>query len=160
MSTSLNDALRLPCGARLANRIAKAAITEGLADPRGWPTPDLERLYEGWASSGFGLLISGNIIVDDDHLERPGNVIIDPDSQDQAPALRSWTAKATPGGSHFWAQLSHSGRQTPIAVNRYPLSASDIQVGIPGGLFGKPQAMKRLKFKRSIGRFASAAAIC
>ena len=87
-------------------------------------------------------------------------MIIDPDFQDQAPALRSWTAKATQGGSHFWAQLSHSGRQTPIAVNRYPLSASDIQVGIPGGLFGKPQAMKAFEIQEVIGRFASTAAIC
>ena len=157
---TLNDPLLLPCGARLANRLAKAAITEGLADERGWPTADLERLYQGWAGAGFGLLISGNIIVDANHLERAGNVIIDRDCPRQAKALQSWTACATRGGAHFWAQLSHSGRQTPKAVNRYPLSVSDVQMGLPSAMFGKPRSMTIGEIHLVIEKFASAAAVC
>src|SRR5450631_1357158 len=108
---NIHDPLQLPCGARLSNRLAKAAITEGLADERGWPTAELVRLYEGWSDAGFGLLISGNVIVDGAHLERPGNVVIDHTSSDpgQLQALRGWTREATQYGAHFWAQLSHSG---------------------------------------------------
>ena len=157
---TLNDALLLPCGARLANRLAKAAITEGLADERGWPSAELERLYEGWSDAGFGLMISGNIIVDANHLERAGNVIIERDNAAQAKALRSWTACATRGGAHFWAQLSHSGRQTPKTVNRYPLSVSNVQMGLPSVLFGKPQAMTIGEIHLVIEKFANAAAIC
>jgi 2,4-dienoyl-CoA reductase-like NADH-dependent reductase (Old Yellow Enzyme family) len=156
----VSDALHLPCGAQLPNRLAKAAITEGLADERGWPTAGLEKLYEGWSDSGFGLLISGNILVDGDHLERPGNVIIDRESATQAQALRRWTARATQGGAHFWAQLSHSGRQTPKAVNPRPLSVSELQVGLPGGLFGKPQAMTPGELHLLVEKFVVAAAIC
>ena len=158
--TSINDALYLPCGARLSNRLAKAAITEGLADERGWPTAGLERLYEGWADAGFGLLISGNVLVDAQHLERPGNIIIERENAEQSQALRRWTAGATRGGAHFWAQLSHSGRQTPKTVNKYPLSVSDLQIGLPGGLFGKPQAMTQGEISVVIEKFATAAAIC
>jgi 2,4-dienoyl-CoA reductase-like NADH-dependent reductase (Old Yellow Enzyme family) len=156
----ISDALQLPCGVRLPNRLAKAAITEGLADERGWPTPGLERLYEGWSDAGFGLLISGNILVDGDHLERPGNVIIDRECASQAQALRSWTARATQAGAHFWAQLSHSGRQTPKAVNPRPLSVSELQMGLPGGLFGKPQAMTLGELHLLVEKFATAAEVC
>src|SRR4051812_9132190 len=76
-SSDILSSVTLPCGATIGHRLAKAAITEGLADERGWPTPELERLYTGWADSGFALMVSGNIIVDAEHIERPGNIIID-----------------------------------------------------------------------------------
>jgi 2,4-dienoyl-CoA reductase-like NADH-dependent reductase (Old Yellow Enzyme family) len=93
MSELLAQPLSLPCGARLHNRLAKAAMTEGLADPAGIPTAELDRLYGLWSDGGAGLLLTGNILVDGDHLERPGNVIIDrePDAAMQA-ALSRWCA--------------------------------------------------------------------
>jgi len=45
MAVTLGSELELPCGAVLPNRLAKAAMTEGLATPDGRPTPELERLY-------------------------------------------------------------------------------------------------------------------
>src|SRR5688500_824262 len=69
--------LTLPSGERLSNRLVKAAMTEGLADPLGNASDGLVRVYERWAAGGAGLLISGNVQIDRDHLERPGNVIID-----------------------------------------------------------------------------------
>ncbi len=73
----LDQPLTLPCGAVLPNRLAKAAMTEGLADPLGSPTAELEQLYRVWGAGGCGMLLSGNVQVDGDHLERPGNVILD-----------------------------------------------------------------------------------
>jgi 2,4-dienoyl-CoA reductase-like NADH-dependent reductase (Old Yellow Enzyme family) len=161
VATTLTDSLRLPCGAVLSNRLAKAAITEGLADPRGWPTEALERLYGHWAAGGFGLMITGNVIVDGDHLERPGNVIIDSEpSAEQMAKLKSWTKIATQSGAHLWAQLSHSGRQTQKAINPHPLSPSAIGVGLPGGLFGTPRAMSEGEIVEVIERFATAARAC
>jgi 2,4-dienoyl-CoA reductase-like NADH-dependent reductase (Old Yellow Enzyme family) len=156
----LSDPLVLPCGARLANRLAKAAITEGLADERGWSTDGLERLYEGWSDAGFGLLISGNIIVDGDHLERPGNLVIDQDNALQGQGLRRLTTLATRAGAQFWAQLSHSGRQTPKTINPNPLSASALRVGLPGGLFGNPKAMTEGEICLVVEKFANSAAVC
>ena len=45
MDNLLAQTLTLPCGAVLPNRLAKAAMTEGLANPAGVPTPALETLY-------------------------------------------------------------------------------------------------------------------
>ena len=69
--------LTLPCGAEIPNRLCKAAMTEGLATPAGEATPALNQLYGLWSDGGAGLLLSGNVQIDGDHLERPGNVIID-----------------------------------------------------------------------------------
>ncbi len=151
----------LPCGATLPNRLAKAAMTEGLADPMGRPTPELERLYGIWSDGGAGLLLSGNIQIDADHLERPGNVIIDrePDEAMRA-ALQRWTKAATRNGNHFWAQLAHAGRQTMASVNPHPKAPSVVKLGLPGGQFGKPVALDAAEIPALVGRFAMAARVC
>lgn len=74
-SEPLKQPLTLPCGAVLQNRLCKSAMTEGLATRDGVPTPMLSKLYELWSSSGAGLLITGNVMIDYFHLERPGNVV-------------------------------------------------------------------------------------
>jgi 2,4-dienoyl-CoA reductase-like NADH-dependent reductase (Old Yellow Enzyme family) len=138
----LTAPLTLPCGATLSNRISKAAMTEGLASPDGLPTEELERLYGIWSDGGAGMLLSGNIQVDREHLERPGNVVIhgEPDAE-LAARLASWAKVATRNGNHFWAQLSHGGRQTQAAVNPHPKAPSAVKLGLPGGQFGEPVAL-------------------
>ena len=161
MTTQLADTLRLPCGAVLPNRIAKAAMTEGLATPDGRPTPELERLYGIWSDGAAGMLLSGNIIVDKDHLERPGNVVIEakPDA-DMAARLASWAKAATRNGNHFWAQISHGGRQTQKLVNPQPKSASDVALALPGGQFARPVPLTVEEIAELVRRWAIAAGAC
>ncbi|WP_299191578.1 NADH:flavin oxidoreductase/NADH oxidase family protein [uncultured Erythrobacter sp.] len=156
-----DNPLTLPCGATLPNRFAKAAMTEGLATPDGRPTPELERLYGIWSDGGAGMLLSGNIIIDKDHLERPGNVVIDrePDA-DMAARLASWAKAATRGGNHFWAQLSHGGRQTQKLVNPDPKSSSDVALDLPGGQFGKPSPLTVEEIADLVQRWATASKAC
>jgi len=158
---NISQPLTLPCGAVLSNRIAKAAMTEGLADIHGRPTAELEKLYGIWSDGGAGLHLSGNIQIDADHLERPGNVIIDamPD-EEMRTALKRWTAAATRNGNHFWAQISHAGRQTMKAVNPHPKAPSAVKLGLPGGQFGMPVALTEEEILRLISRFGQAAAVC
>ena len=157
----LGTSLTLPCGATLPNRLAKAAMTEGLADIYGRPTPELGRLYGIWSDGGAGLHISGNIQIDADHLERPGNVIIDTAPyEEMIAALKRWTAAATRGGNHFWAQISHAGRQTMKAVNPKPKAPSAVKLGLPGGQFGTPVPLSEEEILNLIGRFGQAARIC
>ncbi len=153
--------LTLPCGAVLPNRLSKAAMTEGLADPRGVPTAELERLYRVWGAGGAGMLLSGNVHVDGDHLERPGNVIIDrPADGEMLDALLRWTGAAKAGGAQFWAQISHAGRQTMKPVNAHPKAPSAVKLGLPGGQFGQPVALTGAEIDELIRRFAQAAAVC
>ena len=159
MNTVLSQPLKLPCGAELPNRLAKAAMTEGLATPDGVPTPELERLYGIWSDGGAGMLLSGNIQVDADHLERPGNVVIDrePDAAMRA-ALASWARTATRNGNHFWAQISHAGRQTFKIVNPHPKAPSAVKLGLPGGQFGEPVALTIPEIEEIVRRFGICAA--
>lgn len=136
-------------------------MTEGLADIYGHATGDLDRLYLAWSDGGAGMLLSGNIQIDGDHLERPGNVIIDREPDDDAKrALSHWASAATRNGNHFWAQLSHAGRQTQKLVNPHPKAPSAVKVGLPGGQFGQPVALTEEEILNLIGRFGTAARIC
>ena len=148
MPSLLAQTLKLPCGAVLPNRIAKAAMTEGLADPQGRPTAELERLYGIWSDGGAGMLLSGNIQIDRDHLERPGNVIIDrkPDAK-MATALAGWAKAAKVGGAALWMQISHAGRQTQVTVNPHPKAPSAIALDLPGKQFGVPIALTEAEIK-------------
>ena len=161
MATALGQPLSLPCGATLPNRIAKAAMTEGLATPDGVPTDKLDRLYGVWSDGGAGLLLSGNIQVDRAHLERPGNVVIDaePDAA-MREALASWARAATRGGNHFWAQINHAGRQTQKMINPAPKAPSAVTVGLPGGRFGRPVPLTVDEIADIVRRFGLAAAAC
>ena len=92
----ISESLTLPCGALIRNRLCKAAMTEGLADPQGQPTEALNQLYDIWSQGGAGLLLSGNVQIDGDHLERPGNVIVDSEpSVAMQVALERWAAAGT-----------------------------------------------------------------
>ena len=154
MTTLFSQSLELPCGAVLPNRLSKAAMTEGLATADGLPTAELARLYGLWSDGGAGMLLSGNIIVDKDHLERPGNVVIDrPPSEEMQEALKRWADAATRNGNHFWAQISHAGRQTQKLVNPNPKAPSAVKLGLPGGQFGEPVAMTSVEIEEIIVRF-------
>jgi 2,4-dienoyl-CoA reductase-like NADH-dependent reductase (Old Yellow Enzyme family) len=158
MTNPLDWPLDLPCGATLSNRVAKAAMSEGLADSGNHSTPRLETLYRRWAGSGAGLLLSGNIQVDRWHLERPNNIVID-DESGRAQLARLAEA-GTSRGAHFWAQLSHSGRQVSSYINPAPLSCSDIEIDVmrnAGFSFAKPKPMTEVDIGHAIDQFAFAA---
>ena len=157
----LATAITLPCGAVLSNRLCKAAMTEGLATVDGRPTDALARLYGIWSDGGAGLLLSGNVQIDADHLERPGNVVIDREPDDaMCQQLQAWTTAGTRAGNHFWAQISHAGRQTQKMVNPRPKAPSAIKLGLPGGQFGEPVAMTESDIEHVIAGFVRCARIC
>ena len=158
MSDILAQSLALPCGAVIPNRLAKAAMTEGLATSAGVPTPELERLYGLWSDGGAGLLLSGNIQVDAAHLERPGNVVIDREPDEaMRRAMAGWAAAGTRNGNHFWAQISHAGRQTQKNVNPHPKAPSAVKLGLPGGQFGEPVALSSDEIEDIVHRFGISA---
>ena len=148
----------LPSGVRFSNRIAKAAMTEGLAGRDGVPNDDHVRLYRRWAAGGIGLSITGNVVIDHDHRERPGNVVVDGDLTPEARAAWArWAAAATENGTAAWVQISHAGRQTQKAVNPTPKAPSAVPLALPGGQFGMPVPLTEPEIHDLIARFALAA---
>ena len=153
----INSPITLPCGATLSNRIAKAATTERISNNIGFPQENIFNLYQKWSATGAGLLISGNVIFDPKHLESSGNVI--PKNEEIIPSLKKWTQAGTKHGNHFWAQLSHAGRQTNILVNLRPKAPSVVQLK-KMGLFGKPVEMTETDIEKVIEGFAKMAVLC
>jgi 2,4-dienoyl-CoA reductase-like NADH-dependent reductase (Old Yellow Enzyme family) len=134
-------------------------MSEGLADAANHSTPRLEALYRRWANSGAGLLLSGNIQVDRQHLERPNNVVID--DQSGRVQLSRLADAGRSRGAHFWAQLSHTGRQVSSEINAAPLSPSDVDVDVirdAGFSFATPKPMTAAEIRHAVDQFAFAAA--
>jgi 2,4-dienoyl-CoA reductase-like NADH-dependent reductase (Old Yellow Enzyme family) len=144
----------------LPNRIAKAAMTEGLADPLSRAGEAHNRLYQRWARGGAGLLITGNVLIDRRYLERPGNVVIEgPQNPESLGRLAAWAAAAKACGGRVIMQISHAGRQSPRLVCPEPIAPSAIALGLPGGAFAPPRAMTEAEIRDVIQRFGAAAAV-
>ncbi len=158
--TTIADPITLPCGATLKNRLAKAAMTEGVADAENRATSRHVTLYRRWAEGGAGMLLTGNTQVDRRYLERAGNVVIDgPQDNARLAALAAFAEAGTSNNTHLWMQISHGGRQTPKNVSSEPVGPSDIQLALPGGRFGKPRALSGDEIRDVIGRFAFTAGV-
>lgn len=157
---AISDSLRLPCGAILKNRLAKAAMTEGISDPLNRATERHVTLYRRWAKGGSGLLLTGNVQVDRRYLERPGNVAIDgPQTDEQKASLTRWAKAATDNGAAIWMQLAHAGRQSPRSVCAQPVAPSRVPLKIPGNEFAPPRALSGGEIEDVIARFAHAASV-
>ena len=121
MAVTINSALTLPSGLALPNRLVKAAMPEGLADPQNSATARHATLYKRWAKGGIGLQLTGNVQINRRNLERPGNVVIEGEqTNEQRSALAAYAEAAKSGGGKVIMQLSHAGRQTPKTVNETP----------------------------------------
>ncbi|KAH8904990.1 NADH oxidase [Coniochaeta sp. PMI_546] len=136
---------------RLAkSRLMKAAMTEHMCswsdtdrEARGLPMPDYTNLYRSWGEGGFGVVLTGNILIDFENLEGRGNAIVPRDAPLHGPRFEGFQQLAVAGkagGSLFLGQLNHPGRQAFEIMQPNPVSASDVQlVKDMGGLsFGKP----------------------
>ncbi len=157
---TLHQPLTLPCGAVLKNRLAKAALTEGLADAANNPTVAHQRLYERWARGGAALVLTGNVQVDRRYLERPGNIVIE--DRQAIEALRALAAAGTSEDTHLWMQISHAGRQTTGLINTEPVGPSAIPLAMPKAFrsrFGTPRALTEAEILDIIQRFSLAATV-
>lgn len=161
MTSPLEQPLDLPCGQTLPNRLCKAAMTEQIAGPDNQASERHAQLYRVWSDSGCGLLITGNVLVSRKCLESPGNVVIASRDQprEHLEALKNWSSASKSGGAAVWMQISHAGRQTPKIVNPQPVSASDVQLALPGNQFGKPRPMTGDEIRETIQRFADCAVV-
>lgn len=151
----LSESLQLPCGQILANRIAKAAMSEQLANRDGTASDELRRLYAVWASGGAGLLLSGNIMVDRDALTEPGNVILD-DARD-LDGIRAWTGATSSTNAKIWAQINHPGKVAVSPFNRRPVAPSAQRSTVPGYNIRKPRELSTAEVRGMITKYARTA---
>lgn len=154
---TLSDPLDLPSGVRLPNRIAKAALSEALGDADNSPDERLVTLYRRWAQGGYGLLVTGNIMIDRRQLAEPGNIAIEDDRA--LDRLTAWTKAAHDGGAAIFAQLNHPGRQANLlALGHKPVAPSPVALAMPGATV--PRELTAPEIEDIIERFATAAVVC
>lgn len=116
----LFQALELPCGVVLKNRIAKSAMSDSLGDGTGHPTPEQVRLYQRWAEGGLAVSIIGEVQPTPCYAEKPGNLVLDENTD-----LEKFRALAARGGENdaqLWVQLGHAGAlaYAPISTPKGP----------------------------------------
>ncbi|MBL6749074.1 MAG: NADH:flavin oxidoreductase/NADH oxidase family protein [Nevskia sp.] len=155
MTDLLAQPLKLPCGATLSNRLGKAPLTEGLADPHNRATDKLVRLYRLWSEGGAGLLVSGNVQVDRRYLERAGNVAID--NNGGLDMVRAYAKAGTSGGNHFWMQINHPGRQAGVTRDGTLVAPSAVKLHLAGKETITPRALTEGEILDIIRRFAHVA---
>ena len=155
----LNQTLRLPNGVVLRNRLAKAAMSETLGTSDSRPTAGLVQLYRRWGSSGLGLILTGNVMIDRRALGEPGNVVIEDEAD--VPLLKQWAATATDQGAAIWAQLNHPGKQSSKGLNEFNIAPSAVPFREDmATLFETPREATTAQINDVIERFGRSAAIC
>ena len=156
-------------GKEAHNRFLKASLTERISswDPvnieaRGIPSSELINLYKRWGEGGFGIVLTGNILIDLEHLEAAGNPVIPRTAPFHGPrfeAFRAVAAAAKAHGSLCIGQVNHPGRQCMNAFVETPISASDVQLEVDfGGMeFNKPRAATQEDIDGIVDGFGHAA---
>ncbi|WP_211218787.1 oxidoreductase [Laribacter hongkongensis] len=149
--------LQLPNGVMLPNRLAKAAMEEGMADRDHAPSGALIRLYQTWAQCGAGLLITGNVMVDGRAMTGPGAVVLE--SLQFRERFEKWSAAARVQGAHIWMQINHPSRQVPAALGQEAIAPSAVamQLGSFSRQFDMPRTMTEADVQDVIARFVRTA---
>jgi len=163
--TDLFSPLNLPNGQTLPNRICKAAMEENMAEAGQLPGQALFNLYNSWAKSSTGLILTGNVMVDPTAMTGPGGVVLeqgmfaDPDIEAQ---FKKWAEIGKSGGGKLYMQISHPGRQVYASQGTPPVSASDTKVTLEGPgdkLFAPARALSGDQILGIIKRFADTSAL-
>ncbi|MDQ8046405.1 MAG: NADH:flavin oxidoreductase/NADH oxidase family protein [Patulibacter sp.] len=155
-TAAIDQPFTLPNGTVLGNRLVKAALSEQLGTLRNAPTRQLETLYRRWSAGRFGLVITGNVMVDRRALGEPRNVVVE-DERDLS-RLQAWASAARVGGNAAWVQINHPGRQSPRVLSDHPVAPSPVGLKI-SGQFARPRALTSPEIHEIIDRFATTAAI-
>lgn len=170
----LGAPLTFPFSGKTApNRFLKAAMSERLSswsptDPsaRGVPSAALANAYRRWGAGGWGVVLTGNVMIALDQVECAGNPVIPRDAAPTAGDARfegfaavARAVKESGDGSLIVAQVSHPGRQCESRIQKDPVSASDVQLegSVMGMTFCKPHAASADEIRGFIDGFAHAA---
>ncbi|KAE8377495.1 hypothetical protein BDV26DRAFT_281787 [Aspergillus bertholletiae] len=167
--TPLGEPLHFAFSQRTApNRFYKGAMTERLSswspterNARGIPSHESINLYKRWGESGYGMISTGHIMLAYDHLETPGNPVIDlenPLEGERFDAFSRMASESKKHGSLIIAQVSHPGHQAEERVQTNPIAASDVlRTEAHKMMFAKPHATTKDEIRDIVKRWTHAA---
>ncbi|KAM0242908.1 hypothetical protein ACHAP5_007091 [Fusarium lateritium] len=167
--------LTLRCGLKLPNRLVKASMSENISALHSLPDAKIRNVYRHWAKGGWGMLITGNVQVDDRYLGTSTDLALDSSLSDEAIIISwsTWAHECNQNGIPAIMQLNHPGRQCPIGAGKHRLlvknlapSAASLQMG-PGLMamavsklaFGVPREVDEGEIQSIVEKFTSAAVL-
>ncbi|PWI65025.1 hypothetical protein PCL_07437 [Purpureocillium lilacinum] len=175
MDLQVAQPITLPCGLTLSNRLLKSALAEAWCDEDHLPSLDLLQAYEAWADGGWGMIITGNVLVDMNHLSTPEDNALNTniDSNMLLSRWRQWSKAISKGGTPGIVQVNHPGRQSISWAGHggffsKAVAPSAIRLDFGGGLlfglvqrvmFGTPREMTEEDIANVVQRFAEIARI-
>jgi 2,4-dienoyl-CoA reductase-like NADH-dependent reductase (Old Yellow Enzyme family) len=141
----------------MLNSLVKAAMYEHMADfYGGFPNENHWLLYHLWYKGGWGMIMTGNVQVADDHLGLGRDMVVPetltPDTlrayrvlaSVMHPTSRQEQRPESAPRTLIIMQISHAGRQSPVLLGGRPLSEpplapSALRLGrsVPGGWFSR-----------------------
>ncbi|KAK7991789.1 hypothetical protein PG996_013198 [Apiospora saccharicola] len=166
--------LKLRCGLTLPNRLAKAALAEGLADRDALPSQATNAVYSEWAKGGWGLVLTGNVDVDTQYVCDKANAAYNHalDRDALLDVWKGWARSCNPdGATPTVVQINHPGRQSHRGAGTRGILAPSIApsaVGLDFGsgllarligalVFGTPREMTTDEIRHVVDRFAETA---
>lgn len=156
---NITDKLQLPCGVSLPNRIAKSAMSENMARPLYHPNQKFFKAYKTWVEGGTGLLISGNVMIDSNHLGEANNVVIEK-GLNNLENLKKWASATDGTDTHIWIQLNHPGKQIPKFLNDEPVAPTALPLEPPlDKMFNQPRELTEDEILDIIERFSYSASV-
>ncbi|KAH7014162.1 NADH:flavin oxidoreductase/NADH oxidase [Microdochium trichocladiopsis] len=167
----INKPFTFPNGSTIRNRLVKSAMAEGYMEPDCLPGDGLITNYSRWAQGGWGMLITGNYMIDPKGMSFPGMLLVNNDTvsrEVQVAKLKAFASAARANGTKIIAQLCHPGRAGILIPGRggKNIAPSPIRISFGDGFIaralaalmtGTPREMTREDIDNIVGKFASAA---
>ncbi|RUO76654.1 NADH:flavin oxidoreductase/NADH oxidase family protein [Pseudidiomarina taiwanensis] len=157
MSSLVFESFTFANGQTIKNRIVKAAMEENLGAEGNIPGGQLFTLYQNWAQGGAGLLITGNVMVDQLAMTGPGGVALE--AETELLPFAEWARAAKENDTKVWMQINHPGRQVykMLKGRAWAPSAVALDLGPHSKLFAEPRAMTEADINEVIDRFVKTA---
>lgn len=148
----------LPNGNIIKNRFFKSAMSETLASKTGVPTPTLVNLYKKWAQGGAGILVTGNVMINSNHIAEPGNVVLE--SASHLEKFKEWARAGKVNNTEIWMQLNHPGKQSPKSLTKQPVSPSGVAMkGSIAKGFNQSRALHEVEIRAIVQQFITSAVL-
>ncbi|PTB61704.1 FMN-linked oxidoreductase [Trichoderma citrinoviride] len=169
----VSQPITLRCGLTLPNRLVKASMSEGIATAKSLPEDKIRNVYQHWAKGGWGMIITGNVQVDDRYLGTANDLAVDSRASDDAivASWEPWASVCKQHGTPTLVQLNHPGRQCPIGAGTHGYFSKNVaptSIGLHMGdgiipkavaaiAFGKPRELGIAEIRAITQQFARAA---
>lgn len=155
---TIGTPIQLNRGNTIKNRLFKSAMSEALGTTDNRMTRALVTLYDRWSQGGIGLLVTGNVMIDQRALGEPNNIVLEDDRD--MDLLVQWAKAATGNDTQCWIQLNHPGKQSPKGLNQETVSPSSIPFRKDmQAFFDTPRELTDAEIKDIIQRFGQSAAL-